>query len=75
MPVYKVAGGYRWGKTGKVYKTREEAERQGRAAYMPKKKSKSRPAYKRGPKKVERQGRSAYMKSKPRAAYKRGPEK
>lgn len=31
MPVYKVKGGYRWGKTGKVYKTKEEAERQGRA--------------------------------------------
>ena len=33
MPVYNVKGGYRWGKTGKVYKTRAEAERQGRAAY------------------------------------------
>jgi len=31
MPVYKVKGGYRWGKTGKVYKTRAEAEKQGRA--------------------------------------------
>jgi len=31
MPVYKVKGGYRWGKTGKVYKTKAEAERQGRA--------------------------------------------
>lgn len=31
MPVRKVDGGYRWGKTGKVYKTRAEAERQGRA--------------------------------------------
>lgn len=31
MPVYKVKGGYRWGKTGKIYKTKEEAERQGRA--------------------------------------------
>lgn len=31
MPVYKVSGGYRWGKVGKVYKTKEEAERQGRA--------------------------------------------
>lgn len=31
MPVYKVKGGYKWGKTGKVYKTRQEAEAQGRA--------------------------------------------
>lgn len=31
MPVYKVRGGYRWGMTGKVYKTRAEAEAQGRA--------------------------------------------
>ena len=33
MPVMKVKGGYRWGKKGKVYKTKAEAERQGRAAY------------------------------------------
>ena len=31
MPVRKVQGGYRWGQTGKVYPTREQAERQGRA--------------------------------------------
>lgn len=31
MPVQKVPGGYRWGNSGKVYKTRSEAERQGRA--------------------------------------------
>ncbi len=31
MPVVKVRGGYRWGSSGKIYKTREEAERQGRA--------------------------------------------
>jgi len=31
MPVRRVAGGYQWGTSGKVYKTREEAERQGRA--------------------------------------------
>jgi hypothetical protein len=29
MPVEKVKGGYRYGKSGKVYKTKEEAERQG----------------------------------------------
>lgn len=33
MPVRKVAGGYQWGKTGKVYKTKAAAERQGKAAY------------------------------------------
>ena len=33
MPVKKVKGGYQWGNSGKVYKTREEAEKQGRAAY------------------------------------------
>jgi len=31
MPVMKVKGGWRWGKTGKIYKTKREAERQGRA--------------------------------------------
>lgn len=31
MPVRRVKGGYRWGSTGKVYKTKAEAERQGRA--------------------------------------------
>lgn len=33
MPVMKVPGGYRWGQSGKVYPTKEQAERQGRAAY------------------------------------------
>lgn len=31
MPVRKVKGGYQWGTSGKVYPTRAEAERQGRA--------------------------------------------
>lgn len=31
MPVEKVEGGFRWGKSGKVYPTKEQAERQGRA--------------------------------------------
>jgi len=31
MPVRKVKGGYRWGTTGKVYPTKEQAEKQGRA--------------------------------------------
>lgn len=33
MPVHKVPGGYKWGKTGKVYKTKAAAERQGKAIY------------------------------------------
>ena len=32
MPVNKVKGGFRWGKRGKIYRTRAEAERQDRAA-------------------------------------------
>ena len=31
MPVVKVKGGYRYGKSGKVYKRRADAERQGKA--------------------------------------------
>ena len=31
MPVRKVKGGYQYGTTGKVYKTKAAAERQGRA--------------------------------------------
>ena len=33
MPVRKVKGGYQWGKSGKVYPTRAQAERQAKAAY------------------------------------------
>ena len=33
MPVTRVPGGWRWGGQGKVYPTKEQAERQGRAAY------------------------------------------
>lgn len=34
MPVHKTkSGGYKWGKTGKVYKSKAKAERQGRAIY------------------------------------------
>jgi len=31
MPVRKVKSGYKWGKTGKVYKTKAAALRQGKA--------------------------------------------
>ena len=33
MPIRKVKGGYKWGKKGKVYKRRKDAERQAAAAY------------------------------------------
>jgi len=33
MPVRKVKGGYQWGKSGKIYKTKKAAERQARAIY------------------------------------------
>lgn len=33
MPVRKVKGGYKWGKTGKVFPSREDAVEQGRAVY------------------------------------------
>ena len=29
MPVRKVKGGFRWGKTGKVYKSKSKAKKQG----------------------------------------------
>ena len=38
MPVRRVKGGYKWGKSGKVYSTRAAAERQGRAVQMAMKK-------------------------------------
>lgn len=31
MPIKKVKGGYRYGKTGKVYKSRKKAVKQGQA--------------------------------------------
>lgn len=31
MPVRKVKGGYKWGKKGKVYKSKAKAAKQGRA--------------------------------------------
>jgi len=33
MPVHKVSGGYKWGTTGKVYPTKAQAEKQGKAIY------------------------------------------
>lgn len=37
MPVRKVKGGYKWGKTGKVYKSRKKAVKQGQAIAISKK--------------------------------------
>ena len=45
MPVRKVKGGYRWGKSGKIYKSKAAAEKQDRAIYASgygKKKTKKR---------------------------------
>jgi len=33
MPVHKVKGGYKWGGHGKVYPTKQQAQKQGAAAY------------------------------------------
>ena len=33
MPVRKVKGGYKWGKSGKTYKSKTKAKKQGRAIY------------------------------------------
>ena len=42
MPVRAVRGGYRWGTTGRIYKTKSAAERQGRAIQMAMKKKKKK---------------------------------
>jgi len=44
MPVKKVKGGWKWGKSGKIYKAKAAAERQGKAAYASGYKSKKRPS-------------------------------
>lgn len=38
MPIHKVKSGYKWGKTGKVYKSRKKAVKQGQAIAISKKK-------------------------------------
>ena len=40
MPIRKVKGGYKYGKTGKVYKSRVKAVKQGRAIAISKKRRK-----------------------------------
>lgn len=42
MPVHKTKGGWKWGKTGKVYKTKAGAERQAKAIYASGYKSKKK---------------------------------
>lgn len=40
MPIHKVKGGYKYGTTGKVYKSRAKAVKQGQAIAISKKKRK-----------------------------------
>ena len=40
MPVHKVKGGWKWGTKGKVYPTKAQAARQGRAIQANRKKKK-----------------------------------
>ncbi len=42
MPVRKVKGGYKYGSTGKVYKRKEDALKQGRAIEANRKRKKKR---------------------------------
>lgn len=42
MPVIKTATGYKWGSSGKVYPTRAQAEKQGRAIMAQRGKKKKR---------------------------------
>lgn len=42
MPIHKVKGGYRYGKTGKIYKSRKKAVKQGQAIAISKRRKKSR---------------------------------
>lgn len=42
MPIIKVKGGYKYGPTGKVYRNREDAAKQGRAIEASKAKRKKK---------------------------------
>jgi hypothetical protein len=33
MPVHKTKGGWKWGKSGKTYKSKSKAQKQARAIY------------------------------------------
>ena len=42
MPVRKTKGGYKWGKSGKTYKSKSKAKKQGKAIYASKYKKKKK---------------------------------
>lgn len=42
MPVRKIKDGYKWGKTGKVYKQKSKAIKQGQAIEINKKKKRKK---------------------------------
>lgn len=42
MPTRKVKGGYKWGSTGKVYPTKQQADKQGAAIHANKDKKKGK---------------------------------
>jgi hypothetical protein len=56
MPVRKVKGGYRFGKSGKIHKTKKAADRQARAIYASGygKKKKTKRSTRRNRKKAKR---------------------
>tara|TARA_B100001248_G_C27326992_1_gene429510 strand:+ start:886 stop:1050 length:165 start_codon:yes stop_codon:yes gene_type:complete len=54
VPVRKVKGGYRWGKSGKTYRSKAAAERQGRAIYASGYKNATRKKRKKSAKKSRR---------------------
>ena len=43
MPIHKVPGGWKWGKSGKVYAKRSDAEKQAEAIYASGYKGESKP--------------------------------
>jgi hypothetical protein len=62
MPVRKVSGGYQWGTSGKIYRRKADAEKQGRAIQASKaKKAKSNT----GDKKKEKPTKKVPPRSKP----------
>lgn len=61
MPIQKVKGGYKWGSSGKVFKTRKGAEKQAQAAYASgyKKKKRKLPKKKQLAAKIRRKKRAS----------------
>jgi len=64
MPIQKVKGGYKWGSSGKVFKTRKGAEKQAQAAYASgyKKKKRKLPKKKQLAAKIRRKTRAGKKK-------------